>query len=271
MPARIRTADQRLVVAIGLGQLEDRIVGIAAKRQRRERIDQLAERNVIRGRQDRPFAEPLADGAPVLPRFQLVGPKLDRLPHVRLGLFQQAGIFHHPADMLQHHHAVGHLVGRGLGREINEAAPLVDGQHAEPGILIGTAEINLGVPELGIKLDRHPQRMDRTREIARLPNGDRVVEINEMQQRMRFVIGEPGLVDLDRFGPGASRRTRLGITEEVRYREALQTRHLDHVGKCRRCVVSLHLAFGHASPKSIQSARDPCRVLNAMNSRRSLP
>ncbi len=112
--------------------------------------------------------------------------------------------------------------------------------------------------------------MDGTRQIACLPNRDRIVEIDEMQQRMRLVIGEPGLVDLDCLGMRAGRHPRFRVAEEICDRQALQTRHLDHVGKERCSICSLHLAFGHASPR-IHSIRDPCRVFFDMNSCRSLP
>jgi len=245
----IRSPDERLAILMSVGQLEDRIVGIAAKRQRRHGIDHLPLGDVSGGRQDRPLALALAQSAPMLSRFQFVRAKFHGLPKSCLRLLHESGIFHHATDVLQRQVAIEKLIRRRLRCFLRKALPLLNGKRRHSGILIGKAEIDMGGTEHRIVFQRRLHGGDGARNIVHLPQQNGEIEADHMLARMRFIEGEPGLVELCRLLAIALRRQRFREFQQVHQRKALgscklqQSREERILGcaanRCIHCIQNL--------------------------------
>ena len=264
--ARLRTqsaavrgpANDRLAVAVGSGQQEQRIVGKAGQRHRRHRIQHLAGRHIGLFSQHRPFALALAQRRPVLTGLRLIRLQFDRLPQRGFRLLVQPGAFENASHLLQRHGAIVDPLRRDVGTRIHKAAPLRNGLICEPTFFQRPAEVYVRGSELRIEFQAVAQRLHRAADVVVLPAGHRIIEARQMQQRIGVVEGNPGLVEIgdERRETGAAQAFRN--LHQLGERQLLAPRALEDPSERRSLIRSNGLVECHERPAARRPAIQAC-------------
>ncbi|MNL43407.1 hypothetical protein D3C87_1659170 [compost metagenome] len=133
--------------------------------------------------------------------------------------------------MLQRHQPVADPVGGTFGGERGISLPLLDGLNGKTTVFKRATEIDMGSAKSGIELQAGAQGVDRTGKVVQLPERDRIIEIDEMQEWIAIVEGDPGLVDFRGLCllPGSTSAFRNG--EEIGEGEPLGARKFQNFGE----------------------------------------
>ncbi len=241
----VRAADQRAVIAMGLGQLEQRIVGIAGKRQRRHGVDHLAQGDVFGRRENRPLALALAKRAPVMAGIRLVGTHLDGLPEGCFGLFQKIGIFHHATGMLDRHQAKRQAIGGGICGLFGKLPPLLDRLGSEAAVFQGAAKVDMGLAEFRLKRQAGPESVDRAGNVADVAQRHGIVEIHHVQIGMAIVVSRPLLVEVRRLGLLARLVEAFANLEEIGKAQPLGACEIKDRFEAERCILTGRCVHQH--------------------------
>ncbi|HEY0121652.1 MAG TPA: hypothetical protein VGC14_07810 [Rhizobium sp.] len=135
--------------------------------------------------------------------------------------------------MLKRHQAMCQPVRRALRGYLDETPPLLNGLCGYAAIFERSSKIDVRRPKARVQFQACTQCMDRSRNIARLPQDNGIIEIDEMQKGMSLVERDPDLVDLCRFKPLSGGTPAFGELEQIREGKALSARELQNSGKRR--------------------------------------
>ena len=153
----------------------------------------------------RPFALALPQGDPMLNDFRLSGGKLQRLFERLFGDAVLLVVFENPAELLESRQLVSDGAAGHLSQARDQSAPLRDRLPKLAGLFQEAPEIDVRLLKIRLEANALPGGVDRAEPIAGLGEGDAVVEIGGVQQRIVGIAANPILVERRRRGRVAVR------------------------------------------------------------------
>ena len=142
-----------VVIALRVGQLEDRIIAMGCQRQRGDCAQQRAPRDILPGHDKRPDTLHLAQRDPMLDRVALAGVDFQALAQCILRWRGLARGFQNAADLFQCRGAVGYGLGVDRGEVIGNVHPAAKRLRDSAGPFKKVPEIDMWRQEVWPQAD----------------------------------------------------------------------------------------------------------------------